>query len=267
MDAVRRWIDGYDTAVHYADAWFGKLVAKLKEIGIYEDTVIVLGADHGENLGELNIWGDHQTADQFTCNVPLIIRWPGICDSGHVDTALHYHFDWAATAIELLGGRVPDSWDGVSFAAALRQGQSSGREHLVTSQGTWSCQRGIRFGHAGEDYMCLFTYHDGYKALEPLMLFNLTQDPYEQHDLTDEKPEIADKALALLAQWQRKQMIRSNYDVDPLMTVMREGGSFYTRGELPRYLERLKATGRAQHAARLARIHPVEAHALSEKRP
>jgi hypothetical protein len=50
-------------------------------------------------------------------------------------------------------------------------------------------------------------------------------------------------------------MLTSEADVDPLMTVLREGGPFYTRGFLSRYLERLRATGRAQHAQRLARIH------------
>ena len=259
MDAVRRWIDGYDTGVRYADEWFGRLVAKLKALGIYDDTIIVVGADHGENLGELNVWGDHQTADQPTCNVPLIIRWGGISDSERVDSALHYHYDWAATAVELLGGTVPGNWDAVSFADAFRSGKENGREYVVTSQGTWSCQRGVRFAHAGDDYLCLMTYHDGYKEMDPVMLFNLTQDPHEQHDLAQEQPEIVNAALARLSVWHREQMIRSEHDVDPLMTVMREGGPAYTRRQLPAYLEHLRATGRAQHAERLAKIHPDEA--------
>ncbi len=259
MEAVRRWIDGYDTGVRYADEWFGKLVAKLKDLGIYEDTIIVLSADHGENLGELNVWGDHQTADDPTCRIPLLIRWPGLSESARVDLALHYHYDWAATAVELLGGTVPELWDGESFAEFFRSGEQNGRDYVVTSQGTWSCQRGVRFVHEGEDYLCLQTYHDGYKQVDPVMLFNLTQDPHEQEDLAQAKPEIVNEALAMLAEWQREQMIRSQHNVDPLMTVMREGGPFYTRGELPAYIERLKATGRAQHAERLARIHPDEA--------
>jgi hypothetical protein len=42
------------------------------------------------------------------------------------------------------------------------------------------------------------------------------------------------------------------------MTVLREGGPFYTRNHLTRYIERLNATGRAHHARRLAEIHPDE---------
>ena len=52
--------------------------------------------------------------------------------------------------------------------------------------------------------------------------------------------------------------LTSTHDVDPMMTVLREGGAFHTRGMLPRYLERLRATGRAQHARHLAELHPDE---------
>ena len=104
LTAVKQWLDGYDTGIRYADEAIGQLVTALKEAGLFEDTIIIVSADHGENQGELNVWGDHQTADQMTCNIPLIVRWPGLTDQPRIDSALHYHFDWAATLIELAGG-------------------------------------------------------------------------------------------------------------------------------------------------------------------
>jgi len=258
MEEVRRWFNGYDTGVHYADMWVGKIFDKLKDMGIYEEMIIVISADHGENIGELNVWGDHQTADQITCNIPLLIRYPGISETERVDTALHYHYDWAATIIELLGGEVPDNWDGTSFAEAFEAGDESGHEYVVVSQGTWACQRGVRFVHEGEDYICLRTYHDGYKNFDPVMLFNLTRDPHEQHDLAPTHPELVDKAMGLLADWYHQQVVTGTHDVDPLMTVIREGGPFYTRDRLPEYIEHLKATGREHHAETLAKRHPNE---------
>jgi len=258
MDEVRRWVNGYDTGVRYADEWVGKIFDKLRELSIYDETIIVISADHGENIGELNVWGDHQTADEITCNVPLIIKYLGISETERVDDALHYHFDWAATMIELLGGTVPDNWDGKSFAESFKSGVESGREHLVISQGTWACQRGVRFIHDGDDYLCIRTYHDGYKNFEPIMLFNLTDDPHEQHDLATDKPEIVNRAMALLEEWYHQQMTSSDHNVDPLMTVIQEGGPYYTRDRLPEYIERLKNTGRAHHAETLAKRHPRE---------
>lgn len=258
MDAVKQWIDGYDTGIRYADEHVGILLNALEQKGLLDDLIIIVTSDHGENQGELNIWGDHQTADEITCRVPLLIRWPGLTDGGRVDRALHYHFDWAATLIELLGGQVPSNWDGVPFTTSFRAGLEQGREYVVTSQGAWSVQRGVRFRAHGADYLCLRTYHDGYKMLEPLMLFNLTSDPHEQHDLAAEQPEIVNQAMRYLAEWQGEMMRTATTNVDPLMTVLREGGAHHTQGMLPRYLRRLRQTGRAAHAERLAARHPRE---------
>lgn len=255
MDAVKMWIDGYDVGIRYADAYVGQILNLLDELGIMDETVIMLSADHGENQGELGVWGDHQTADHITNRVPLLVRWPGITGGEmRTDGALHYHYDWAATLIELAGGEVPSNWDAQPFTSAFRAGDEAGREYLVVSQGVWSCQRSVRFG----DYMCLRTYHDGYKELDPVMLFNLKDDPHEQHNLVDEEPAVVDKAMGYLADWHHEMMLTSEQDIDPIMTVLREGGPFHTRGRLPTYLEQLRATGRGAAAERLEARHPDE---------
>lgn len=258
MESAKKWIDGYDCGIRYADLWVGRLMDTLAAQGVLDDTIVFISSDHGENLGELNVWGDHQTADHITCRVPLIVHWPELTPGARVDKALHYQVDWAATLIDMVGGTVPANWDGRSFAPAFRSATEQGRDYLVVSQGAWACQRGVRFEHAGESFICLNTYHDGYKMLEPVMLFNLTRDPHEQTNLAPTHPQLADHALGLLAEWQRAMMRTGDRDVDPLMTVMREGGPLHTRGELPAYLARLHATGRAHHAQRLERLHPTE---------
>ena len=258
MAALKQWIDGYDMGIWYADLWIGKLLDALEAQGVLEDTVIVVSSDHAESQGEFNVWGDHQTADPSVCRVPLLIRWPGITDEGRVDSALHYHFDWAATLIEMAGGTIPANWDGQSYAAAFKAHAEQGREYVVTSQGAWSAQRAVRFDDGDEAWVCLRTYHDGHKALEPVMLFNLTQDPYMQSDLSATRPELVDKAMGMLAAWHHEMMLKSESNIDPLMTVLREGGPSHTRYQLPQYLEWLRQTGRAHHAARLAKLHPDE---------
>jgi arylsulfatase A-like enzyme len=184
----------------------------------------------------------------------MIVRAPGLIGGPRVDRALHYQYDWAATLIELVGGTVPDNWDGVPFTQAFREGRDQGRQYLVVSQNAWSCQRSARFG----DYICLRTYHDGYKQLDPVMLYDLSQDPHEQRNLAEERPEIVHQAMALLSDWHHEMAVTAKTDVDPMMTVLREGGAFHTRGMLPQYLERLRQTGRGHHAERLAKLHPDE---------
>jgi choline-sulfatase len=253
MDTVKQWLDGYDVGIRYADEYVGRLLNVLADAGVLDETAVIVGADHGENQGELNIWGDHMTADAITCRVPLIWRMPGV-RAPRVDEALHNHYDWAATLVELVGGTVPPNWDAQPFTEAFRGGRDTGRPYVVTSQGAWSCQRGVRF----DNYLCLRTYHDGYKDFEPVMLFDLEADPHEQHNLVAERPQVAERAMTLLASWQHEMMLTSPANVDPLMTVLREGGPFHTRGMLPGYLARLRATGRAHHAERLAARHDGE---------
>jgi choline-sulfatase len=161
--------------------------------------------------------------------------------------------------IELLGGQVPTNWDGISFAKAFSNHTEQGRSYLVTSQGAWSCQRGVRFDHAGEPYICLRTYHDGYKQLAQLMLYNLRIDPHEQTNLAESRPDLVTTAMGMLESWITGMMQSSLFDVDPLMTVMREDGPYHTRAQLPAYLQRLRETGRAHHATHLAKLHPQEA--------
>jgi len=254
MEAVKQWIDGYDVGIRYADEHAGRLLNALDDAGVLDDTIVMMSSDHGENQGELNVWGDHQTADQTTCRVPLIVRAPGLVDGPRVDRGLLCQYDWAATLVELVGGAVPGNWDAIPFTDAFRNGDEYGRDYLVVSQNAWSCQRSVRWG----DYICLRTYHDGLKQLEPVMLYNLEDDPHEQRNLAEERPDLVNRAMGMLADWHHDMVLTSTHDVDPMMTVLREGGAFHTRGMLPRYAQRLRKTGREHHAKRLEALHPDE---------
>lgn len=153
-------IDGYDIGIRYMDDHIGRIFEELKNQGLMEDLIIVITADHGENLGELGIYGEHGTADHGTCRIPMIIRWPGIT-SGHVDHGLHYSLDLAPTLAEMLQKPAKTSWDGTSYASVLKERKENNREFLVISQCAHVCQRGVRF----DDWLYIRTYHDGYHLL------------------------------------------------------------------------------------------------------
>lgn len=249
MAAVRAMFDGYDTGVLVADEHVGKLMAQLGELGIDDGTAVMLSSDHGETLGELGVYGDHQTADQLTTRVPMLLRWPGL-GAGERD-AFHYQIDVTATVLDLLGQSIPQSWDGASFATSLKAGDDEGRDHLIVSQGAWTCQRGVRFGK----WMLICTMHDGYHLFDDVMLFDLAADPHEENNLAAEHPDVVAQGTALLEDWLVKMMPDAARGRDPLANVVSEGGPFHVRGELPAYLERLRATGRDDKASALVRKH------------
>lgn len=253
MADMRRMIDGYDCGIRYMDEHIGALLNALAEQGVLEDLVIVVSSDHGENLGELGIYGEHGTADHVTCRIPLIVRWPG-GPQGHVDRDFHYNLDMAPSFAEALGQAPQPGWDGQSYAPAFLRGEACGREELILSQCAHVCQRAVRFG----PWLYMRTYHDGYHLFPKEMLFNIDEDPHEERDLAEERPEICREAVYRLSAWHDEMMSTMDCATDPLWTVIREGGPLHARGCLPQYIEYLKKTGRKEAIPELLRRHPQE---------
>ncbi len=251
---ARRMFDGYDCGIRYMDGKIGRILQLLKDEGVYEDTAVIITSDHGENLGELGLYAEHATADEITCRVPMIIRWPGLTPRGHVDNGFHYQIDLLPTLADLF--RLPEHkwWDGQSYLAALQGGEAS-REKLVISQCAHVCQRSARFGN----WLYMRTIHDGFHLTWPReMLFDLAADPHEVHNLAAERPDLCAQGAKIILDWQEEQMASSPSDVDPLWTVMREGGPYHARGSGEIYANYLRETERAEWADELRRRHPEE---------
>jgi choline-sulfatase len=246
----KRWIDGYDVAIRYVDEHLGYILHALEAEGILDDTILIVSADHGENQGELNVYGDHQTADHLTSRIPCIIAGPGI-RQGHVDENFHYQIDLGPTLVALVDGKPRDKWDGISFLPALTHGEATGRPYLVVSQAAWSCQRAVRF----DNWIVIRTYHDGLKDFPELMVFDLEQDPHETTDLAEVHPHVVGKGMQLLEAWVSEQLVTADDPTDPMWHVIHEGGPFHTRGQLDTYLEYLRQTDRQDAADRLAQRH------------
>lgn len=251
--SMRQLIDGYDTAIRYVDDRIGRIIATLQRAGVHDDTAIIISADHGENFGELGLYAEHATADAATCRVPMIVRWPGMSSGGR-DDRLRYNIDLAPTLMDLLGGSSCPLWDGRSFANVLRGRPDTGHQQLVLSQGAHVCQRSVRW----DRWLYMQTLHCGFHLFPREMLFDLANDPHEQHDLATAHPSLVAEGARRLGAWHAQQMSRlAPGNEDPMQTVLREGGPFHARhtgagSPLPSYLQRLRRTGRADAADQLA---------------
>jgi len=221
---LRQIIDNYDTAIRYMDGHVGQVLDTLERLGVLEDTAVLISADHGESMGELGIYSEHGTADQATCRIPMIVRWPG-GRKGAVEEGLHYHLDLAPTLASLLDLQQAPSWDGTSYADSVLGTGETGREYLVFSQCAHVCQRSVRF----EDWLYIRTYHDGHHGFPKEMLFDLRNDPFEQNNLADARRDVCKEAVYLLNEWHDEMMAGMSNDTDPLWTVMKEGGPYHAR--------------------------------------
>ncbi|HTQ11006.1 MAG TPA: sulfatase [Fimbriimonadaceae bacterium] len=238
LDDAKVHLDGYDTGIRYVDESIGRLLELVPQ-----DTAIVVSADHGENLGELNVWGDHQTADEFTCHIPCIVRWPGRTQRGSRIGGLHYHLDLAATILDWAGASI-GGWSGRPFG--------EGREQVFLSQGAWSLQRAVRFG----TMIYIKTLHTGLKDFPRHMLFDLAEDPHETANLAASHPDlVARKEAEVDAHFAE---LAANCPLgDPFEVVLGEGGPYHAneRSEMwTEYLTRLDSSGRSQHADSLRRL-------------
>lgn len=258
MADLRTMIDGYDCGIRYMDDHVGRILEEFDKRGLLEDMIIIVSSDHGENMGELGIYGEHGTADVATHRIPLIVRWPGKT-TGHVDSALHYNLDLAPTLAELLGGDAIPNWDGESFAPSLAGETVGRREHLILSQCCHVCQRSVRF----DKWLYIRTYHDGYHPFPTDMLFNLDVDPNEEENVAGDHRHILHEAVYRLNEWHDQMMAGMQCETDPLWTVMREGGPYHARGELAGFCEYLERNGRGDATEELRRRHPQEFHGLS----
>ncbi len=252
---VRRVIDGYDCGIRYVDSHIGRLLEVFREKGILDDMVIIVSSDHGENLGELGLWSEHGSADDCTCRIPMIVRFPGMAKNA-MAKGLQYNIDLLPTLADLLNLPAPKSWEGESFAEAVRTGRSAGRDDLVLSQCCHGCQRAVRWG----DWLYIRTWHDFFHLFPKEMLFNLKDDPHEERDLAAERPDICSEGARRYLAWHDDMMMTqpNGYYHDPLWEVLLRGGPCHSHGHLKKYCERLEKTGRAWAVPELAARHPEE---------
>lgn len=251
MAGWRRMIDGYDCGIRFMDGHIGQLLDKLEAEGVLDDTAILITSDHGEDLGELGCYGEHGLSDYITHRIPMIVRWPGL-RQGQVDKGFHYNLDLVPTIADLLGVKPFPGWQGKSYAPALREGADCGHEYLVLGQSCHGAMRSVRFG----DYLYIRVIHDFFHLYPREMLFNVVEDPHETRNLVDERPDLAAQGARLLVNWHEDRMAAIPDGIDPIWTVMREGGPFHSKGVLPKYCERLEATGRGEWVAELKKRHP-----------
>ncbi|MCP4645672.1 MAG: sulfatase [bacterium] len=135
----------YDGSLHYADACIGRFLQQLDTLGLTDNTIVVIGSDHGECLGEDGQTIDHPgilTVDELF-HVPLIMAGPGIPAGVRVE-ALAANSDIVPTLVDVLALDTSANTDGKSLAPLFRGEADALHDYVVA-----------RFPR-GEDDFCHF---------------------------------------------------------------------------------------------------------------
>ncbi|MFW6157958.1 MAG: sulfatase, partial [Planctomycetota bacterium] len=116
-EMARSLVHGYYAATSYTDAQVGRVIAELDELGLRENTVVVLWGDHGWQLGEHGLWCKHCTFET-SLNAPLIVDAPWMNDEVRCDALVEF-VDIYPTLCELAGLPLPEHLDGTSFVPLM----------------------------------------------------------------------------------------------------------------------------------------------------
>ncbi len=114
-------IDLYDGEIAFNDEQFGRLLKWLESNGLYDDTLIVLTADHGEEFEDHGRWQHGLTLYQEQLHVPLVVKQPASLNAGQRRAEMVSLIDVAPTLLEAVGVDLPGSMTGQSLRPWMNQ--------------------------------------------------------------------------------------------------------------------------------------------------
>lgn len=199
-DERRDLLKGYFAAVTAMDIGIGKILDKIEDMGIREDTMIIFMSDNGMNMGHHGIWGKGNGTFPLnmydtSIKIPAIISRLGHVPEGVVNYDLLSQYDIMPTLLDYLGFTFDgiEELPGVSFAP-LFHGQSLENREGVFIFDEYGPVRMIRT----REWKYVRRYPYG-----PDELYNLEDDPGERHNLIheDDREDVIRKLKYSLDSW------------------------------------------------------------------
>ena len=185
------------------DDAIGRVLAKLDELNLAEETLVIFTSDNGAYGGVTDLSplrGAKGHLYEGGIRVPLIIRWPGEVEAGTVSSDPVISMDFFPTILEVAGLDLAPSapLDGESLLPPLHQTGPLEREAIYFHYPNYAFHGENRLGGAIREgkYKLIHFYDD-----DSVELYDVVNDLSEEHDLSDELPEIADQMKAHLVSW------------------------------------------------------------------
>lgn len=208
-DEERDWIDAlYDAELKYFDDDFERIRYKLAQLDILDNTIIVITADHGEELLDHGHVGHASTAvssrhfDEHL-HIPLVFLAPDVIQKGRVIDTMVQQVDILPTVFDMMGWDIPETVQGRSLLPAI-QGQSmedmpvyaesvdggyqskpNQRSTFIRSVRTRDWKLIANASPRGEDFA----------------LYNIKDDPGERTNVFDQELKIGGELISLLSSW------------------------------------------------------------------
>ncbi len=183
----------YLACVRYVDRQVGKVLSALNQLGLSENTIVVVWGDHGWFLGDTALWAKHAPLERALKST-LIIRAPGVTQAGLKSSALVESIDLYPTLLDLCDPKftkTEKSLDGISLKPILTGEKKSVRD---VSFSYWNSAISMRT----KSHRLIATNRKG--KLTKIELYDISETPDPVQNLVDTKPRIVREMLKHLSE-------------------------------------------------------------------
>ncbi|MCR9293593.1 MAG: sulfatase [bacterium] len=196
-EMARQLIHGYYACVSFTDAQIGRILDELQELGLAQNTIVVLWGDHGWQLGEHGMWNKH-SCFETSMHAPLLVAAPteGSVKPGSRVRSLVEFIDIYPSLCELTGLPLPEHLQGQSFVPLMRDPNLPGKPFAI---GRYRQGDTIR-----ADNFRFTEYSNAEGRITGTMLYDHRVDPDENSNVASGNPELTQELAKELSQLKGK---------------------------------------------------------------
>ncbi|PXA04393.1 sulfatase [Coraliomargarita sinensis] len=196
--AYQRYVKDYLRTAHSVDESVGALLDYLAANGLDKNTIVMYSSDQGFYLGEHG-WFDKRFMYDESFSTPLLVSWPGVSQSGTVNSDLVQNIDFAETFLDLAGAPIPEAMQGRSLLPLINgERPDDWRDSLYYHYYAYPATHSVRRHEGVFDgrWKLIRFYGPGVPGREQWELFDLKKDPLEMNSIYEE-PEHAEQIKRL----------------------------------------------------------------------
>lgn len=210
----------YDGAIAYMDACIQTIFTTLETLGIMDDTIVIVNGDHGETLYDHECWFDHHGMYDNVLHVPLMIRYPSKLPQGVRIKGYNQHKDLMPTIFELAD--IPQDqiqwasdlrFDGRSLLPMIRGEVASHESSFYITECTWMRKHGWRT----PEWKLIIALEPDFHFKPEIELYNLIEDPEENNNLAEARPDVVAHLRATMDAWIAKRTAETRLE-NPMLT-------------------------------------------------
>jgi arylsulfatase A-like enzyme len=191
----------YDGALAYMDACIENIFTSIQELGIDEETLVVIDSDHGETLYDHDCFYDHHGLYECTTRIPLVFVYPGKIPAGRRFKEYCQMKDISPTILDILGIKSGIAFDGRSLVPLMKDKPRVSEPEFYITECTWMRKHGWRT----PQWKLIHALEPDFHFKPEVELYDLIKDPGETVNLAKKEPAIVAMLEARMQAWIAKR--------------------------------------------------------------